>query len=337
MNSLIQHNISLKPYNTFGIDVQSASFVEVNTVAELKQLLKDNKEKLLILGGGSNVLLTGNFNGLAIKNNIKGIEVLENNKNEIILKVGAGENWHNFVMYCVANNYWGLENLSLIPGTVGASPMQNIGAYGVEVKDTIVYVDALEISTLSIKSFNTKDCEFDYRSSVFKTSQKGKYFITNVTFKLSKQPHIISSYGSIEEELTRMNIDSPSIRDVSNAVINIRKSKLPDPKDIGNSGSFFKNPAVSAAKKDELLKNYPAVPHYLQSNGSFKIAAGWLIEKCGWKGKRIDNYGVHDKQALVLVNFGGATGKQILDISQQIINSVKQHFGIELEREVNIV
>lgn len=335
--SNIKHNISLKSFNTFGIDVQSASFVEVNTVAELKQLLKDNKEEILILGGGSNILFTQNYNGLVIKNNIKGIEIISKDKQEIILKVGAGENWHDFVMHCIKNNYAGLENLSLIPGTVGASPMQNIGAYGVEVKDTIISVQALNKSTLQLESFTNTACEFDYRSSIFKTTLKDKYFITSVVFGLSKKPTINSSYGAINDELKSMKVVNPTIQDISKAVINIRSSKLPNPKEIGNSGSFFKNPVVSFSKKNDLLLKYPSMPHYLQNDGTFKIAAGWLIETCGWKGKRIANYGVHTKQALVLVNYGGATGKEIFDLSEQIIQSVKSTFDIELEREVNIV
>lgn len=335
--SNIKHNISLKSFNTFGIDVQSASFVEVNTVAELKQLLKDNKEEILILGGGSNILFTQNYNGLVIKNNIKGIEIISEDKQEIILKVGAGENWHDFVMNCVSKNYAGLENLSLIPGTVGASPMQNIGAYGVEVKDTIISVEALNKSTLQLESFTNKACEFDYRSSIFKTTLKDKYFITSVVFGLSKKPTINSSYGAINDELKSMKVVNPTIQDISKAVINIRSSKLPNPKEIGNSGSFFKNPVVSFSKKNDLLLKYPSMPHYLQNDGTFKIAAGWLIETCGWKGKRIANYGVHTKQALVLVNYGGATGKEIYHLSEQIIQSVKSTFDIELEREVNIV
>ena len=335
--SNIKHNISLKPFNTFGIDVQTELFVEVNTVDELKQILQNNTQKNLILGGGSNMLFTKNFDGLVIKNNIKGIETINENNQEIILKVGAGEIWHDFVMNCVAKNYAGIENLSLIPGTVGASPMQNIGAYGVEVKDTIIGVEALNKSTFQLELFTNTACEFEYRSSVFKTTLKDKYFITSVTFSLSKKPTINSSYGAINDELNNMKVVNPTIQDISRAVINIRSSKLPNPKEIGNSGSFFKNPVVSILKKNVLLEKYPSMPHYLQNDGTFKIAAGWLIETCGWKGKRIGNYGVHTKQALVLVNYGGATGEQIYNLSEEIIHSVKSTFDIELEREVNIV
>lgn len=335
--SVIQHNISLKPYNTFGIEVCSSLFVEVKTVDEIKSVLLENKNELLILGGGSNILFTNNFNGLVVKNNLKGTEIVSENNEEVILKVGAGEVWHEFVMFCVEKNWAGIENLALIPGTVGASPMQNIGAYGVEVKDVITEVEALSLEDFSIQKFTNSRCEFDYRSSVFKTTQKGKYFITSVTFRLSKKAKINSSYGAIEDELKSMGIINPTIKDISKAVINIRTSKLPDPKEIGNSGSFFKNPVVSFSKKNELLEKYPSMPYYLQNNGTFKIAAGWLIETCGWKGKRIEDFGVHVKQALVLVNYGGATGSQIYQLSVEIIKSVQNTFGIELEREVNII
>ena len=317
--------------------MSSNLFVEVNTVDELKSVLLENTNELLILGGGSNMLFTNNFSGLVVKNNLKGIDVIAENNDEIVLKVGAGEVWHEFVMFCVEKNWSGIENLSLIPGTVGASPMQNIGAYGVEVKDVITEVEALDLEGFSIQKFSNTQCEFDYRSSIFKTTQKGKYFITSVTFRLSKKAKINSSYGAIEDELKNMGVINPTIKDISKAVINIRTSKLPDPKEIGNSGSFFKNPIISFAKKNELLEKNPSMPYYLQNNGTFKVAAGWLIEACGWKGKRIEDYGVHAKQALVLVNYGGATGYQIYQLSEEIIKSVQNTFGIELEREVNII
>ncbi|PCJ23466.1 MAG: UDP-N-acetylenolpyruvoylglucosamine reductase [Flavobacteriales bacterium] len=333
----IQENISLKPYNTFGLDVFTSKFVEVSNVEELQEILMNNNDPLLILGGGSNILFTQNFNGLVIKNNITGITVLEESNKEIVLKVGAGEVWHHFVLYCIDNNYAGVENLSLIPGNVGAAPMQNIGAYGVEVKDLITQVEAFDMRDYSIKIFTSLECEFDYRSSVFKTSEKGNYIITSVIFRLNKEAKLNISYGAIEDELEAMKISSPSIKDVSNAVINIRSSKLPDPKKIGNSGSFFKNPIVPTLVKDKILAEYPETPNYPQLDGSFKIAAGWLIEKCGWKGKRINNYGVHENQALVLVNYGGAKGIDILRLSEEIIKSVKDMFGVDLEREVNII
>ena len=333
----IQQNISLKLYNTFGIDINAKSFVEVENIDELKEVLTENNESILILGGGSNVLFTEDFNGLVIKNKLTGISIIEEDDENVWLRVGAGEVWHEFVLYCIDNNYAGIENLSLIPGNVGASPMQNIGAYGVEIKDVITEVEAFNLNDFSIQTFSNSDCEFGYRSSVFKTTCKGNYFITSVTFKLGKQAKINTTYGAIEGELQKMNISNPSIRDVSNAVINIRLSKLPDPNKIGNSGSFFKNPIVSEEQKNKILGGYPDAPSYPQPDNSFKMAAGWLIEQCGWKGKRSGNYGVHEKQALVLVNYGGANGRDIFELSEEIIKSVKDTFGIELEREVNIL
>jgi len=333
----IKKNISLKPFNTFGIDVAATSFVEVENTDELKLVLTNNKHPLLILGGGSNLLFTKNFKGLVVKNNLKGISVVSENESEIYLKIGAGEVWHEFVLYCIDHGYAGIENLSLIPGNVGASPMQNIGAYGVEVKDVITEVEALNIKDFSLNTFSNEACEFGYRSSVFKTSEKGNYVITSVTFKLNKHAKVNTSYGAINGELKRLEIVNPTIKDVSNAVINIRLSKLPDPKKIGNSGSFFKNPVISKAQRNKILSNFPDAPNYLQSNGFFKMAAGWLIEKCGWKGKRIDSYGVHELQALVLVNYGGAKGSDIYGLSAQIIESVNSKFDIKLEREVNIL
>lgn len=333
----IKEYISLKSYNTFGIDVSAKSFVEVENISQLKEALTANNQPILILGGGSNLLFTQDFEGLAIKNNLAGISIINEDDENAWLKVGAGEVWHEFVMYCIEHNYAGIENLSLIPGNVGASPMQNIGAYGVEVKDLITEVEAFNLNDYSIKKFSNSECEFGYRSSIFKTSEKENYFIASVTFKLKKQADINTSYGAIESELQRLNISSPTIKDVSNAVITIRSSKLPDPKKIGNSGSFFKNPIVSDEEKNRILENYPDAPNYHQQNGSYKMAAGWLIEKCGWKGKRIGDFGVHDKQALVLVNYGGAKGSDIFNLSEEIIKSVNDTFGIKLEREVNIL
>jgi len=333
----VKENISLKPYNTFGIDIKASHFVEVASIENLKTVLSKKNDSILILGGGSNLLFTQDYKGLVIKNNLKGIEVVGENDEEIFLKVGAGEVWHDFVLSCIEKNYAGIENLSLIPGNVGASPMQNIGAYGVEVKDIITEVEAFDLRDNSIRTFSNSACEFAYRSSIFKTTEKGNYFITAVTFRLNKKEKINTSYGAIEGELKRLGISSPSIRDVSNAVINIRSSKLPDPKEIGNSGSFFKNPIVTEEERNTIVKDHPDAPNYIQPNGNFKMAAGWLIEKCGWKGKRIDDYGVHAKQALVLVNYGGAKGSDIFKLSTQIIDAVNDTFGIELEREVNIL
>lgn len=335
--AIIQQKISLKSYNTFGIDVLANKFVEVSSQIELKEVLEHNQDPLLILGGGSNILLIEDFKGLVLKNNFKGIELVNETENDVTLNVGGGETWHEFVLYCVNNGFAGIENLSLIPGNVGASPMQNIGAYGVEVKDVIKEVEAISLEDFSIRNFTNQECDFGYRTSIFKTTEKGNYFISSVTFKLSKQPLINTSYGAINSELEHRGIKNPTIKDVSEAVIAIRQSKLPDPSKIGNSGSFFKNPVVSKMVKDKILEKYIDVPNYEQSNGTFKIAAGWLIEQCGWKGKRIANYGVHDKQALVLVNYGGSTGKEIFDLSSDIIKSVENKFNITLEREVNII
>lgn len=333
----IKKDIALKPFNTFGIEAKALAFAEITSIALLKEILSENKLPLLILGGGSNVLFTQDFNGLVLKNNLKGIAVVDENENEVILKVAAGEIWHELVLFCINKNYAGLENLSLIPGSVGASPMQNIGAYGVEVKDFITEVEAIELKTLKTVCFSNKNCEFDYRSSIFKTKEKGNYFITAVTFTLSKKPTINTSYGAIQSELEAMRISNPSIKDVSEAVIRIRESKLPNPKEIGNAGSFFKNPSVSNKKAEDLKTEFSSIPNYPQNNGTTKIAAGWLIEQCGFKGKTFGNYGVHKNQALVLVNYSNAKGKAIFDLSSTIIDAVSKKFGIELEREVNVV
>lgn len=333
----IQQNISLKSYNTFGIDVQANQFVEVSNLLELKEVLEFNQEPLLILGGGSNILLTKNFEGLVLKNNFKGIKVIKETDEDVLLEVGGGEVWHEFVLHCVKNNFSGIENLSLIPGNVGASPMQNIGAYGVEVKDVITGVEAVSLKDFSVRKFTSQECEFGYRTSIFKTTEKGNYFISKVTFRLSKQPNINTSYGAINSELENKGVKAPTIKDVSDAVIAIRKSKLPDPREIGNSGSFFKNPLITKDHLHKIQLEFKDVPNYLQEDGDYKIAAGWLIEQCGWKGKKINNYGVHSKQALVLVNYGGSTGKEIFDLSSEIIQSVENKFNITLEREVNII
>lgn len=333
----IQHSINLKPYNTFGIDAIAKSFSRFSSVEELKSLLTQKKEhQLFILGGGSNILLTKDVDELVLRNEIKGIDTISQDGKAIILKVGAGEVWHEFVLYCVNHGYAGIENLSLIPGSVGASPMQNIGAYGVEVKDVIEKVEAFHIETMELHTFNNADCQFGYRESVFKRALKGQYIITHVYFKLSTNPSINTSYGAIESELHTKGITKPSIKDVSNAVIAIRQSKLPDPKQIGNAGSFFKNPVVPTILFENIKTQYPSVPSYPAEKGFVKVPAGWLIEQAGWKGKTFKNYGVHKNQALVLVNYGGATGKEIWDLSSQIVADIHQKFGIELEREVNV-
>lgn len=335
---MITKHQDLKPYNTFGISVYADEFSTFRSVEELKDLISQRKEAdLLILGGGSNVLFTKDFNGLVLRNEIKGFDVVNENEDSVIVKAGAGEVWHEFVMKCIDNNFAGLENLSLIPGSVGASPMQNIGAYGVEIKDVFESLEAYHLQSGEIHKFNAEACQFGYRESVFKRKYKGQYVIVSVSFKLSKHPSPNTSYGAIESELDKMGISNPSIRDVSNAVIAIRSSKLPNPKDIGNAGSFFKNPVVDQLVVDEILKQYPEAPNYPAESGKRKLAAGWLIEKAGWKGKTIDNYGVHKLQALVLVNYGGATGSQVYDLSGKIINDIQEKFGVTLEREVNIL
>ncbi|WP_443936589.1 UDP-N-acetylmuramate dehydrogenase [Pedobacter sp. MW01-1-1] len=335
----IQENISLQPYNSFGIAVKASYFVEIVTEADLKVLFETEIAKaqpLLILGGGSNVLFTQDFKGLVLKMSIKGIKV-ESQGERVAVTAGAGEVWHDFVQYCVKHNYAGVENLSLIPGTVGASPIQNIGAYGVEVKDVFQSCTAFEISSGEMKTFTYEDCAFGYRESIFKGTLKGQYIITSVTFSLSQQAKINTSYGAIETELINRGIQKPSIADVSSVVSDIRVSKLPDPSTIGNAGSFFKNPVLGQAAFDEVFAKHPNVVHYPAPNNQVKLAAGWLIEQCGWKGKVVGNTGTWKNQALVLVNHGGATGKEVYDFSEQIIDSVKNTFEVNLEREVNIL
>lgn len=334
---MIQTNKNLKEYNTFGISVKAEMFAVFSSIEELKQILSfRNNKKLLVLGGGSNLLLTKDFDGLVIKNEIKRFEVVEETANEVIVESGAGENWHEFVLNCIDKGFGGIENLSLIPGSVGASPMQNIGAYGVEIKDVFESLSAYHIASGEIHYFDKTKCEFGYRESIFKNKVKGEYIILTVTFRLTKIPTINSSYGAINEQLKVMGIQEPTIKELSAAVIAIRQSKLPDPKIIGNAGSFFKNPTVEITLLEQIQKNYPDIPNYPALNGR-KLAAGWLIEKAGWKGKTFDNYGVHKLQALVLVNYGNCTGQEIFDLSSRIIQDVFEKFGVLLEREVNIL
>ena len=334
---MIQINKNLKEYNTFGISVKAEMFAVFSSIEELKQILSfRNNKKLLILGGGSNLLLTKDFDGLVIKNEIKRFEVIEETASEVIVESGAGENWHEFVLKCIDKGFGGIENLSLIPGSVGASPMQNIGAYGVEIKDVFESLSAYHIASGEIHYFDKTKCEFGYRESIFKNKVKGEYIILTVTFRLTKNPTINSSYGAINEQLKVMGIQVPTIKELSAAVIAIRQSKLPDPKIIGNAGSFFKNPTVEITLLEQIQKNYPDIPNYPALNGR-KLAAGWLIEKAGWKGRTFDNYGVHKLQALVLVNYGNCTGQEIFDLSSQIIKDVFEKFGVLLEREVNIL
>ncbi|CAM1353604.1 UDP-N-acetylmuramate dehydrogenase [Tenacibaculum insulae] len=333
----IQENISLKNYNTFGINVNAKRFVSITSVYQLQQLLKTEKDVFLI-SGGSNMLLTQNINKLVLHIDIKGISIDKETENNVYLTVNAGENWHNFVLWAVSQNYGGIENLSLIPGNVGTCPIQNIGAYGVEVKDTITKVEAIEIETQKLVSFAADECQFGYRNSIFKNKAKGKYVITSVSFKLTKNKHNLAiSYGAIENELTSIGIKNPTIKNISDAVIAIRKSKLPDPKKIGNSGSFFKNPVISTELFKDLKIEFPNIPNYPISTTEVKIPAGWLIEQCGFKGKNYGNYGVHEKQALVLVNYGNATGKEIYELAKEIKKTILAKFKIPLEIEVNII
>jgi len=337
----MQENFSLKPFNTFGVEAKAKYFVEVNTAEELIETLKLSHTQtlpLLFLGGGSNILFTKGFEGLAIQLNLKGISEEFLNENEVLVTAKAGENWHEFVMYCLGKNYGGLENLSLIPGNVGTSPMQNIGAYGTEIKDHFVSCKVLNLKTLEVENFDLAKCRFGYRDSIFKQEGKNQYVILEVSFKLTTQNHSIKTeYGAIKSELENLDIINPTIQDVSKAVINIRQSKLPDPKKIGNAGSFFKNPTIPLAQFEELKSKFENIQGY--PNGNFvKVPAGWLIEQCGWKGKQIGNVASHQLQSLVIINAtGNASGKEIFDFSALIIDSVKEKFGIELEREVNIL
>ncbi len=335
----ILQNISLKDYNTFGIDVKASHFISITSVQELQAVLKLGHYPIkFILGGGSNMLLTKNVDALVIHVNIKGIEIVKEDKYHVLLKANAGENWHHFVEYAIEHNYGGLENLSLIPGNVGTAPIQNIGAYGVELKDTFYSCTAVNIKTGATKTFNRDECLFNYRESVFKSKLKGEYIITSVIFKLTKTKHQLKTgYGAIATELENKKIESPTIKDISDAVIHIRQSKLPDPKKIGNSGSFFKNPIISKKQFEELKLSFGDVPSYTISQSKVKVPAGWLIEKAGFKGKTYGNYGVHKNQALVLVNYGGATGKQLLELANLIKHTISILFDIEIETEVNII
>jgi UDP-N-acetylmuramate dehydrogenase len=337
---VILENHPLKQLNTFGISAYARYFTECSSEGQLNEVISSDRfrnTRKLILGGGSNLLFTGDFDGLVIKNSLKGISLAQEDKDHYFLKAAAGEVWHELVQYCIQHNYAGLENLSLIPGNVGASPMQNIGAYGVEIKDVFHQLEAIHINDGSKRTFTAEQCKFGYRESVFKRELKDQYIITSVTYRLSKTPVLNVSYGAIGNELESMQVKNPTIADVSQAVINIRSSKLPDPKKIGNAGSFFKNPEISAEQYQQLQKDFPDIVGYSLENGNVKLAAGWLIERCGWKGKTIGDAGVHKLQALVLVNYGNANGREIYNLSQQVMDSVKEKFGVSLEREVNII
>lgn len=335
----ITHNISLKPYNTFGIDAKAKHFVSVSTTEELIKVLERSEyPEKLILGGGSNMLLTKNQDLLVVHINIKGISVISEDSDTVLVKANAGENWHEFVLWCINKDFGGIENLSLIPGNVGSAPIQNIGAYGVELKDTFFSCEAISLETKKIETFIREDCHFDYRNSIFKQRAKGKYIITSVTFKLSKHNHKLHiNYGTISTQLEEMKISHPTIQDISKAVISIRTQKLPNPKEIGNSGSFFKNPVITKAHYQTLLQHFEAMPSYAVSDDEVKVPAGWLIEKAGFKGKRFGDYGVHKHQALVLVNYGNAKGEDILKLAELIQKTIKRLFDISIEAEVNIL
>lgn len=336
----VQENISLKPFNSFGIDATARWLAVARSIEDIQNAVALNltsQARNFILGGGSNILLTKDIDGLVIKNEIKGIEKIKEDNDYVYVKVGAGENWHQFVLYCMENNWGGIENLSLIPGCVGASPMQNIGAYGVELKDVFHELKAFHLEEKSNYNFSLKDCEFGYRESIFKRKYKDQFMIVSVTLRLSKKYVFNTSYGAIEQELEKMGVKELSIRSISQAVINIRSSKLPDPVKIGNAGSFFKNPSVPKEKFLSLKNEFPSIVGYDNPDGSVKLAAGWLIERCGWKGYRKGDAGVHANQALVLVNYGNAKGNEIFQLSEDVLQSVNEKFGILLEREVNIL
>jgi UDP-N-acetylmuramate dehydrogenase len=337
---IISSTISLKPFNTFGIDALAKYFTSIESIDDIKELIQRpeyvNNERL-ILGGGSNLLLTKNVDAIVVKNNLKSIEVIKETPEHVFIKCAGGEVWHEFVMWCINKNYGGLENLSLIPGCTGASPMQNIGAYGVEIKDCFYELEAIHATSGELKIFTKSDCEFGYRESVFKHQYKNQFIITSVTFLLSKHPSFHIEYGAIKQELDAMNISDLNIKAISQAVINIRSSKLPNPKEIGNAGSFFKNPEVPTSVYENLKMNFPTIVAYPLENGNYKLAAGWLIEQSGLKGYREGDAGVHKLQALVLVNYGNATGSDIYNLSTHVLQTVKAKFGVELEREVNII
>ncbi|MDC0466300.1 UDP-N-acetylmuramate dehydrogenase [bacterium] len=335
----IEEHKSLKDYNTFNIKATARYFSSIGSIEDLKLALQSNiHPDIFILGGGSNMLLTKNIEALVLHINLKGIKIISEDRNSVVLNVMAGENWHEFVQYCIKNDYGGVENLSLIPGNIGTAPIQNIGAYGVELKDVFLDCNTLSIADQSEKKFTKEECKFAYRNSIFKHQKKGKYIITNVTFKLTKNNHrTIIEYGSIKQELENSNIHHPSIKDISEVIIKIRESKLPNPNEIGNSGSFFKNPTINNIEFEEFYKNFPTAPFYKLSEFEYKIPAGWLIEKSGFKGQRDGDAGVHKNQALVLVNHGNASGKEILELAEKIQTKVKQDFGILIEPEVNIV
>jgi UDP-N-acetylmuramate dehydrogenase len=335
----IQNNFSLKKYNTFGIEAKAKQFIAVHSLEDLKTVLQEHQsEQKFILGGGSNMLLTQDINALVIHIDLKGKKVLKEEDDFVWVESQAGENWHEFVLWTIDQNFGGLENMSLIPGNVGTTPVQNIGAYGTEIKDTFISCEAINIATQNMKTFSKEECQFGYRESIFKHEAKDQFIITSVVFKLTKSKHKINtSYGDITKELEKQKVVTPTLKDVSNAVIAIRQSKLPDPKELGNSGSFFKNPIISKEQYEKAHTLHPEMPHYVISETQVKVPAGWLIEKAGFKGKRFGDAGIHKNQALVLVNYGNATGQEILAVSRDIQATILRKFGIAIEAEVNVV
>ncbi|NMH29372.1 UDP-N-acetylmuramate dehydrogenase [Flavobacterium silvaticum] len=335
----ITKNFPLKEFNTFGIAAFAESFVSVSSENELRDVLSEHKSaKKFILGGGSNMLLTQDIEALVIHINLKGKRIIHEDENYVLIEAMAGENWHEFVLWTIDQDFGGIENMSLIPGNVGTTPIQNIGAYGAEIKDTFVSCEAMEITSGNSRKFTKEECDFGYRESIFKHREKDKYIIISVVFKLTKHNHKINTgYGDIQKELEKTGISEPTLKDVSNAVIAIRKSKLPDPKELGNSGSFFKNPIVPISTYQKAVADYPEMPHYKVSETEVKVPAGWLIEQAGYKGKRIGDAGVHKNQALVLVNYGNATGQEILALSREVQQAVFDKFGIGIEAEVNVI
>ncbi|MCV9930302.1 UDP-N-acetylmuramate dehydrogenase [Flavobacterium sp. LS1R49] len=335
----ILSQFSLKNHNTFGIEAKAKQFIAVHTIDELKKVLKENKnQEKFILGGGSNMLLTKDIDALVIHIDLKGKRIIDEDDDFVWVESQAGETWHEFVLWTIEQDFGGLENMSLIPGNVGTTPVQNIGAYGTEIKDTFVSCDAINIETQEIKTFTHAECNFGYRESIFKNEVKDQYIITSVTYKLTKRNHKINiSYGDITAELAKNNITNPNLKDVSNAVIAIRQSKLPDPKELGNSGSFFKNPILLKSDFEKIHQKFPEMKYYDVSETEVKVPAGWLIEQAGFKGKRFGDAGIHKNQALVLVNYGNATGQEILAISKNIQKTVFEKFGIHIEAEVNVI
>jgi UDP-N-acetylmuramate dehydrogenase len=332
--------INLKPYNTFGISVLASHFESIKSISQLQKLLKSStffNKPYLILGGGSNILFTKDFHGNILKNDLKGISIEKEDNNWVWIKSSGGKNWHSLVTYCVNKGWGGIENLSLIPGTVGAAPIQNIGAYGVELKDSFEKLEAINLQTGEIETFSNEQCQFGYRESIFKHHAKGRYFIISITLKLNKKPVINTSYGDIETLLNDWKIVNPTVFDVSKAIIAIRQKKLPDPSTLGNAGSFFKNPIIENSLFQSLIKEYPHLRSFPSDDGKVKISAAWLIEEAGWKGKRFGSIGIHENQALVLVNYGGGTGQELMDLSNKILESVNAKFGITLNTEVNIL